>query len=90
LAPHKPTRIAPPLTRHSGAIYSAAFLPDGLRLATVSADQTTPLWDLTGIRDLRQHIVDRACAIAGRGLNPQEWAATVAGLPYLDTCPHTA
>jgi WD40 repeat protein len=37
------------LSGHSGALYGAAWSPDGTRIATASADKTAKLWDaLTG------------------------------------------
>ncbi|MCA1676841.1 MAG: hypothetical protein LC799_33250 [Actinobacteria bacterium] len=43
--------------------------------------------DLSGLTDLRDHAVERACSITGRGLDRDEWVRHVSGLPYKDTCP---
>jgi WD40 repeat protein len=52
----------------SGGVWSVAFAPDGRTLASASADQTVILWDIDPLNDLRRELVQRACALAGRGL----------------------
>jgi hypothetical protein len=49
-------------------------------------DRAAILWDLTHLDEIREHIVERACAIAGRGLNPDEWASYLPDVRYQDTC----
>jgi hypothetical protein len=58
---------------------------DDNTLATASDDVTAIVWDLTNVNDIRGHPVERACAITG-GLNRDEWARYVPGLPYEETC----
>lgn len=62
------------------------FAPDGHNLASASADKTVLLWDLTSLNDVRDHATERACSITGRGLDRDEWARYIPGLPYQDTC----
>ena len=75
------------LTGHSDEVTSVAFAPDGCTLATASADRSVILWDLTGLNHLRDHPVERACSITGRGIDRDQWARYLPGLPYQDTCP---
>ncbi|MGR6963199.1 hypothetical protein ACU610_01885 [Geodermatophilus sp. URMC 61] len=44
------------------------------------------LWDLTGLIDLRDHVMKRACFITGGGLSRSEWESYVPGLEYVDVC----
>jgi len=55
----------------------------------VRGDGTVILWDLTGLNDLLDHAVERACSLTGRGLDREEWARFIPGLPYQDTCSTT-
>jgi WD40 repeat protein len=87
--PARPRRLGQPLTGHTMAVESVVFAPDGRTLATGSDDYSTMLWDLTGLNSLRDHALERACAITGGGLNPDEWARYVPGLAYEDACPST-
>jgi WD40 repeat protein len=94
--PAQPGRLGQPLTGHTEGVNSVAFAPDGTTLAaggtTLAAggtDGTVILWDLTGLNDLLDHAVERACSFTGRGLDHEEWARFIPGLPYLDTCSTT-
>ncbi|MGI9001358.1 MAG: TIR domain-containing protein [Pseudonocardia sp.] len=87
--PAQPRRRDPPLTGHTGSVSSVAFAPDGALLATASTDNRVILWDVTDDRNqVRDHVVERACSITRGGLDPDEWARYIPGLPYQDTC-HT-
>jgi WD40 repeat protein len=83
----RPRRLGQPLTGHTSSVNSLAFAPDGNILATGSSDGTIILWDLTRLKDLRNHAVERACSLAGRGLDSAEWARYLPGLGYRTTCP---
>jgi WD40 repeat protein len=67
-------------------VKSVAFAPDGRTLATAGDDHTVLLWDLTGPNSLRDHAIEHACFITGRGPSREEWARYVAGLAYRDSC----
>jgi WD40 repeat protein len=84
--PARPRRLGQPL---AGQKYWAhvVFAPDGRTLATSGRNQTVQLWDLTELNNLRRHATERACSLTGRGLDPDEWARYVSGLPYQATCP---
>lgn len=43
-------------------------------------------WDLMPLIELRAHVVERACAVAG-GMDPDERARYLPDLPYERTCP---
>jgi WD40 repeat protein len=82
-----PRRLGQPLTGHSNVVESIAFAPDGHTLATGSIDRTVILWDLTALENLRHHTAEFACSLTQRGLDRDEWARYVPGLPYQTTCP---
>jgi len=86
--PGRPRRLGQPLA-HESSVHSVAFSPNGNTLGTGSSDATVLLWDLTGLNQLRGHAPERACSIAGRGLNDDEdeWARYIPGLAYRNTCP---
>jgi WD40 repeat protein len=79
-------RLLNRLTGYAGAVYALAFAPDGRTLATGGAGGQV-LWDLATLNDLRNRPLQHACTLAGRGLNRNEWARYVPGLPYQNTCP---
>ena len=75
------------LTGHSGVVRSLGFAPNGKILATASDNGMTVLWDLSSIDNPEAHATERVCSITGGGLNPDQWARYIPGLPYEQTCP---
>jgi WD40 repeat protein len=85
-APGQP-RLLTQLTGYAGSLYAVAFAPDRRTLATGGRDGKVLVWDLFELNDFRNRPLQHACTLAGRGLNRNEWARYVAGLPYQNTCP---
>ncbi|MGH3821894.1 MAG: WD40 repeat domain-containing protein [Pseudonocardiaceae bacterium] len=81
--PAKPRRLGQPLMRAASPV---AFSPSGTTLATGSDDGGIILWDLTALNNLRDHATERGCSITGGGLDRDEWARYISGLPYQNTC----
>jgi hypothetical protein len=44
------------------------------------------MWGLGNLADLREHPVETACRVAGRGLNRVESGRYISGVPYRPTC----
>ena len=85
--PATPTLLGAPLTGSDvGEVYAVTFAPDGNVLASAGADGTVRLWNLTGLTELRDHVMRRACTITGGGLTRAEWDRYIEGLPYVDVC----
>jgi WD40 repeat protein len=80
-APARPRAVGQPLTG-SSAVNSAAFSPDGHRLATGSNDGTTRIWNLNV-----QYAVQRICTTAG-DLTPRQWNQYIPQLEYQPSCLH--
>ena len=83
--PAHPRRLGQPLAGHLNWAH-VVFAPDGRTLATSGRNQFVQLWDLTELNNLRRDAAERACSLTGRGLDRDEWARYVAGLPYQITC----
>jgi WD40 repeat protein len=84
--PAAPTALGAPLTGHTDRVWSVAFAPDGHTLASGGADGTVRLWNLTGLIELRAHVIERACSITDGGLSRSEWGSYVSVLKYVDVC----
>jgi WD40 repeat protein len=84
--PAQPRPLGQPLGGDSIDVRSVAFSPDGGTLATVGGNKVV-LWDLTELQDLRDHAIARACTITKSGLDRDDWARFVTGLPFQSTCP---
>jgi WD40 repeat protein len=84
----QPRSLGSPLTGQNGVVRSVDFAPNGHILATGSDDGTTILWDLKNVDDLRSNPTQQACSIAKGGLDRDEWARYIPGIPYEETCPY--
>jgi WD40 repeat protein len=82
-----PGRLGQPLTGPKDAVTSVAFSPDGRTLIAGSDDGSAVPWNLAPLYVLRDGAVDRACVLAGGGLDRDEWSRYVSGPPYEETCP---
>ena len=74
------------LTGHDDGANAVAFAPDGHTLASAGADRAVRLGNPTDLIELRDHVMEHACAITGGGLTRAEWDRYVEGLPYVDVC----
>ncbi|MGY1680833.1 nSTAND1 domain-containing NTPase [Geodermatophilus sp. SYSU D01176] len=81
----RPRPLGRPLDGHGGSVNAVAFADDAT-LVSGSWDQAVRLWDLGPLRELRDRPAERACAITGRGLDPEEWDRYIEDLDHLDTC----
>lgn len=61
---------------------AVATLDEGHTVVTLTEDQGVQLWEISP-RALLEH----ACDVAGRNLNPTEWRTALPNLPYTQTCP---
>ncbi|GAA1315319.1 TIR domain-containing protein [Saccharothrix xinjiangensis] len=80
--PNRPRLLGRPLVGHARAVNSVAFSPGGSLLATAGSDGMALLWDIAPLGD----VVERACAISGGGLDPEEWRQHVPDLDHRPTC----
>jgi WD40 repeat protein len=74
-------RVGPPMNIPMQEDAAIAFDAKG-RLIIASRDGGLWRWDIS-----LPHLLRAACAIAGRNLTTQEWAALHTGLPYVTACP---
>lgn len=74
-------RLGDPIATSAPLIYPAFLRPDGKALAVTDADGVV-VWDLDP-----EHLVDAACALAGRDLTRSEWTSYLNDLgSYRETC----
>jgi WD40 repeat protein len=81
------TPIKATLAGHTDLVTAVALAADGRTALTGSHDRTAILWDRSREIEFAAHVVDHACAAAGRGLSQDEWAEAIPGVPYEETCP---
>jgi WD40 repeat protein/DNA-binding SARP family transcriptional activator len=74
--------IGPPLPGLPEARTTARFAPDGARLFALSDTGRAIRWEVDPELWLRQ-----ACALAGGGLTPEQWAELVPEQDYVSACP---
>jgi WD40 repeat protein len=74
-------RMGPPLAGSVPPLQAMAFSPTGRTILTGSSDGTTVLWNVD-----QRAWADRACALAGRTLNRQEWGQMLPGRSYHPMC----
>jgi WD40 repeat protein len=85
----QPKMLGSPIEIGDGmsVVTSMDFADDSTAIAVGSSNGSVTIVDLSGMVDLREHAVERACDRVGRGLDPDEWARYVPNLPYEQTCP---
>jgi WD40-like Beta Propeller Repeat len=80
---------------HAGDAGSPVFSPDGRTLYTAGGDSRVIIWDASGDRTLGRPFRTgdpaawrrRACAVAGGGLTPEQWAELLPEQEYVAACP---
>ena len=70
-----------PVSRHDAGIVGLSFDPRGLSMRSLARDRSVSEWSL----DL-DALQQRACSVANRRLDPEEWDRLVPGEPYLPAC----
>ncbi len=70
------------ITRHNAGIASLAFDASGTRMLSLARDRTVAEWALDSAPLQR-----RACGVANRQLNREEWERLVPDQPYAPACP---
>ncbi len=75
-----PTEDAVRIRGHAGLVSSIAIAPDDAWFVSSSFDGTVRLWLAP------EHLIARACEVAGRNLTAQEWQQHMEERPYRATC----
>ncbi|MDX8030415.1 TIR domain-containing protein [Lentzea sp. BCCO 10_0856] len=85
--PDRPRPIGSPLAGSGSPFLTLAFSPDGRMLVSGDNAGAVTLWDFSRLHDAREHLVELACARAGREFGVEEWNNYVgAGQPYRTGC----
>jgi WD40 repeat protein len=84
--PARPRQLGPGMHDNLDAVSHLTFSTDGTLLAATGSEGDVVLWDMAPVYALRRDPVETACNIAARGLDREEWARDIPGLPYRDTC----
>ncbi|MFI5958979.1 hypothetical protein [Cryptosporangium sp. NPDC051539] len=85
--PARPTQLGGAADGNGGgSLTVTAIAADGHTMLSGAGGGAVILWDISGPRSVAADPVGRACAIAGRGLAPTEWAQATGNLPYHQTC----
>ncbi|MEU8610587.1 TIR domain-containing protein [Actinoplanes sp. NPDC048791] len=87
--PAEPIRVATIPSGLAGEAREVTFRRDGQTLAVTGQSRdavTVTLWSYAKLNSLRNDPAGYACAIAGRGFSPSEWARHIPELAYRRTC----
>jgi WD40 repeat protein len=82
-----PLRLTGLTQAHDDAVTGVVFSPDNRTLFTTSRDGTLRRWDTGQLVDMLADPTRLACALAGGGLEKEDWSTYVVNEPYRDTCP---
>jgi WD40 repeat protein len=66
---------------HDAGIIGLAFDPAGMSMRSLARDRTLAEWTLDPVA-----LQQRACSVANRRLDPEEWDRFVPGEPYAPAC----
>ena len=62
--------IGEPLKGHDGAVYSAAFSPDGKRIVTASGDKTARIWDAATGKPIGEPLTGHDGSVSSAAFSP--------------------
>ena len=84
--PTVPTLLGSSLIVRTAPVAEVNFAPDGNTLASADGDGILRLWTSTGIIELHDHIMKRACFMTDGGPHRAGWTRYVPELRYVDVC----
>jgi len=70
-----------PISLHDAGIIGLSFDPTGMSMRSLARDRTIAEWTLDP-----EALQQRACSVANRRLDPDEWDRFVPGEPYMPAC----
>ncbi|MEO6061348.1 MAG: WD40 repeat domain-containing protein [Thermoflexales bacterium] len=70
-----------PVSLHDAGIIGLSFDPTGMSMRSLARDRTIAEWTLDPVA-----LQQRACSVANRSLDPEEWERFVPGEPYAPAC----